>query len=58
VEALSTFHRVLADRRERYNQQFRLARHNSAGLDPKEFLTHRPDHLAQEIGRASCRERV
>ncbi len=40
MEALSTFHRVLADRRERYNQQFRLARHRTRGLDPQEFLTH------------------
>jgi hypothetical protein len=40
VEALSTFHTVLADRRERYNQQFRLARHRTRGLDPAEFLAH------------------
>ena len=40
MEALSTFHRVLADRRERYNQQFRLARHRTRGLDPQDFLTH------------------
>jgi hypothetical protein len=40
VEALSAFHTVLAARRERYNQQFRLARHHARGLDPAEFLTH------------------
>jgi hypothetical protein len=40
VEALTPFHRVLADRRDRYNQQFRLARHRTSGLDPQEFLTH------------------
>jgi hypothetical protein len=40
VEALSRFHTVLEARRERYNQQFRLARHNTRGLDPAEFLTH------------------
>lgn len=40
MEALSPFHTVLATRRERYNQQFRLARHNARGLDPTEFLTH------------------
>lgn len=40
METLSTFHRVLADRRERYNQQFRLARHRTKGLDPQDFLTH------------------
>lgn len=40
MEALSQFHTVLAERRERYNQQFRLARHRSRGLDPAEFLTH------------------
>jgi hypothetical protein len=51
VEALSTchaaagrqFHSVLAARRERYNQQFRLARHHARGLDPAEFLTHLRD---------------
>jgi hypothetical protein len=40
VEALTQFHTVLAARRERYNQQFRLARHHARGLDPAEFLTH------------------
>jgi hypothetical protein len=40
VEALSPFHTVLAARRERYNQQFRLARHRARGLSPTEFLTH------------------
>jgi len=40
VEALSPFHTVLASRRERYNQQFRLARHRARGLRPAEFLTH------------------
>jgi hypothetical protein len=40
VEALSQFHTVLAARRERYNQQFRLARHHTRGLDPQEFITH------------------
>lgn len=43
VEALNQFHTILATRRERYNQQFRLARHNSRGLDPAEFLTHLRD---------------
>ncbi|WP_459714275.1 serine/threonine-protein kinase [Actinophytocola sp. KF-1] len=43
VEALSTFHTVLAARRERYNQQFRLARHHTKGLDPQEFLAHLRD---------------
>ena len=36
----SRFHTVLASRRERYNQQFRLARHHARGLDPAEFLAH------------------
>jgi hypothetical protein len=43
VEALSQFHTVLEARRERYNQQFRLARHNTRGLEPAEFLTHLRD---------------
>jgi hypothetical protein len=43
VETLSQFHSVLAARRERYNQQFRLARHHARGLDPAEFLTHLRD---------------
>ncbi len=34
------FHAVLAARRDRYNQQFRLARHHSRGLDGAAFLTH------------------
>ncbi|HYQ62667.1 hypothetical protein [Actinophytocola sp.] len=38
--ASSRFHTVLASRRERYNQQFRLARHHARGLDPAEFLAH------------------
>jgi hypothetical protein len=40
VGALSPFHATLAARRERYNQQFRLARHHMRGLDPAAFLTH------------------
>jgi hypothetical protein len=40
VEALSQFHSVVGARRERYNQQFRLARHSTRGLDPQEFLRH------------------
>lgn len=43
METLSQFHSVLAARRERYNQQFRLARHHARGLDPAEFLTHLRD---------------
>lgn len=43
METLSPFHTVLAARRERYNQQFRLARHHTRGLDPQEFLTHLRD---------------
>ena len=43
VEALSQFHAVLLRRRERYNQQFRHARHHTRGLDPAEFLTHLRD---------------
>jgi hypothetical protein len=43
VETLSPFHTVLAARRERYNQQFRLARHHTKGLDPQEFLAHLRD---------------
>lgn len=43
METLSPFHTVLAARRERYNQQFRLARHRTRGLDPQEFLTHLRD---------------
>lgn len=43
MEALSQFHTILAVRRERYNQQFRLARHHTRGLDPREFLTHLRD---------------
>ena len=43
MEALSQFHTVLAARRERYNQQFRLARHHARGLDPAEFLAHLRD---------------
>lgn len=43
MEALSQFHTVLEARRERYNQQFRLARHNTRWLDPAEFLTHLRD---------------
>lgn len=43
MEALSPFHTVLAARRERYNQQFRLARHHTKGLDPQEFLAHLRD---------------
>lgn len=43
MEALSQFHTVLAQRRDRYNQQFRLARHHARGLDPAEFLTHLRD---------------
>jgi hypothetical protein len=43
MEALSPFHTVLAARRDRYNQQFRLARHHARGLDPAEFLAHLRD---------------
>lgn len=43
MEALSPFQTVLAARRERYNQQFRLARHHARGLDPAEFLAHLRD---------------
>ena len=43
METLSQFHTVLEERRERYNQQFRLARHHARGLDPAEFLTHLRD---------------
>ncbi len=43
METLTPFHTVLAARRERYNQQFRLARHHTRGLDPQEFLTHLRD---------------
>ncbi|ALG12423.1 hypothetical protein AOZ06_41160 [Kibdelosporangium phytohabitans] len=51
-ELSSPFHRALAANRDRYNAQFRLARHRSRNLDANAFLKHLQDFVGPIVDAA------
>lgn len=54
VEELTPFHTALAAGRERYNAQFRLARHRAKQLDANAFLTLLRDSLGPAVDAAAA----
>ncbi|MFC0108204.1 hypothetical protein [Kibdelosporangium aridum] len=52
MESLSPFHQALQANRDRYNAQFRLARHRSKNLDANAFLKHLNDFARPVVDRA------
>jgi hypothetical protein len=54
VEELTPFHTALAANRERYNAQFRLARHRAKQLDANAFLALLRDSLGPAVDAAAA----
>jgi hypothetical protein len=58
VDTLSPFHTVLERRRDEYNARFRLTRHRTGALDPREFLAHLRDVIGPVVDASASAEPV